>query len=53
LRLISPIKSEPFAWKILTAMHLPADVPELHPDRRRGPTGSATGGLGDAEDYVN
>jgi hypothetical protein len=34
LRLISLIKSEPVAKKVLTAMHLPADVPELHPARR-------------------
>jgi hypothetical protein len=36
LRLISLIKSEPIARKILVAMHLPADVPELaaaHPPR--------------------
>jgi hypothetical protein len=50
LRLISLIKSEPIAKKILTAMHLPADVPELHP--ARPPPGGA-GELGDAEDYVN
>jgi hypothetical protein len=33
LRLIALIKSEDIAKKILTAMHLPADVPELHPAR--------------------
>jgi hypothetical protein len=50
LRLISLIKSEPVAKKILTATHLPADVPELHP--ARPPPGRA-GELGDADDYVN
>jgi hypothetical protein len=30
LRLISLIKSEPIAKKILVAMHLPAEAPELH-----------------------
>jgi hypothetical protein len=43
------IEGEPFARKILVAMHLP-DVPELHP--ARPPPGRA-GELGDAEDYVN
>jgi hypothetical protein len=33
LRLIALIKTEDIAKKILTAMHLPADVPELHPAR--------------------
>jgi hypothetical protein len=32
-RLLSLIKSKPIARKILVAMHLPADVPELHPAR--------------------
>jgi hypothetical protein len=50
LRLISLIKSEPVAKKILTAMHLPADVPELHPAR---PPPGHDGELGDAEDYVS
>ena len=50
LRLISLINSEPVAKKILTAMHLPADVPELPP--ARPPPGRA-GELGAAEDYVN
>ena len=50
LRLISLIKSEPIASKILVAMHLPADVPELHP--ARPPPGRDRDGR-DAEDYVN
>jgi hypothetical protein len=33
LRLISLIKSESIAKTILTAMHLPLEVPELHPAR--------------------
>jgi hypothetical protein len=33
LRLISLIKSEAVAKTILTAMHLPLGVPELHPAR--------------------
>jgi hypothetical protein len=33
LRLISLIKSEPIAKKILVAMHLPASAPELYPAR--------------------
>ena len=50
LRLISLIKSQPVARKILLAMHLPADVPELHP--ARPPPGRDRDGR-DAEDYVN
>jgi hypothetical protein len=33
LRLIALIKTEDIAKKILTAMHLPADIPALHPAR--------------------
>jgi hypothetical protein len=33
LRLLSLIKSETIAKKILVAMHLPAEAPELHPAR--------------------
>jgi hypothetical protein len=33
LRLISLIKGEPIAKKILVAMHLPGEAPELHPAR--------------------
>jgi hypothetical protein len=47
LRLIALIKSEDIAKKILTAMHLPADVPELHPAR---PPPRETGG---GDDWVN
>jgi hypothetical protein len=50
LRLISLIKSEPIARKILIAMHLPADAPELHP--ARPPPGRDRDGR-DAEDWVN
>jgi hypothetical protein len=50
LRLISLIKSEPVAKKILVAMHLPTDVPELHPAR---PPPERAGERADAEDYVN
>src|SRR5450759_2769293 len=35
LRLIALIKTEDVAKKILTAMHLPTEFPELHPARRR------------------
>jgi hypothetical protein len=48
LRLIALIKSEDIAKKILTAMHLPAAVPELHPAR---PPPQETGGGSD--DWVN
>jgi len=47
LRLISLIKSEPIANKILVAMHLPADAPELHPARPPPPA------TGDGEDWLN
>jgi hypothetical protein len=50
LRLISLIKSEPIAKKILVAMHLPADAPELHP--ARGPPDEHWE-LRDGEDYRN
>ncbi len=40
LRLIALIKTEDIAKKILKAMHLPSDVPQLHPARPpRPPTG--------------
>jgi hypothetical protein len=35
LRLIALIKSEDIAKMVLTAMHLPTEVPELHPARAR------------------
>ena len=50
LRLISLIKSKPIARKILVAMHLPADVPELHPAR---PPPGRDGGGRDGEDWVS
>jgi hypothetical protein len=33
LRLIALVRSQHVAKKILTAMHLPSEVPELHPAR--------------------
>jgi hypothetical protein len=48
LRLIALIKSQDIANKILTAMRLPADVPELHP--ARPPPQQAEGG---GDDWVN
>ena len=50
LRLISLIKDEAIARKILIAMHLPADVPELHPAR---PPPGRDRDRRDAEDWVN
>ena len=47
LRLIALIKTEDVARKILTAMHLPTEVPELHPAR---PPPRAAGG---GDDWVN
>jgi hypothetical protein len=42
LRLIALIKNEDIAKKILVAMHLPAEVPQLHP--ARPPPQEAEGG---------
>jgi hypothetical protein len=50
LRLISLMKREAIAKKILTAMHLPADVPELHPAR---PPPGRDRAEAEAEDWVN
>ncbi len=50
LRLISLIKSEPIAKKILIAMHLPADAPELHPAR---PPPGRDPEARDAKDWLN
>jgi len=47
LRLIALIKTEDIAKKILTAMHLPTDIPQLHPAR---PPPRAVGG---GDDWVN
>ena len=46
LRLIELVKTEDIAKKILTAMHLPTEIPELHP--ARPPPGEKGG-----EDWVN
>jgi hypothetical protein len=54
LRLIALIKSEPIAKKILTAMHLSTEIPELHP--ARPPPGAAAWGSGDHDasaDWLN
>jgi hypothetical protein len=50
LRLIALIKSEATAKKILDAMHLPSEVPRLHP--ARPPPTSCPEACG-AEDWVN
>jgi hypothetical protein len=50
LRLIALVKNQDVAKTILTAMHLPASVPELHP--ARPPPGREQEGQ-DAEDWVN
>lgn len=50
LRLIALVKSQDIAKKILTAMHLPTEVPELHP--ARPPPGREREGR-DAQDWVN
>jgi len=47
LRVIALIKTEHIAKKILTAMHLPTEVPELHP--ARPPPGQTGGG----DDWLN
>ena len=51
LRLIALIKTESVAQKILKAMHLPTEIPELHPARppRPPPTGDTGGG----DDWLN
>jgi hypothetical protein len=50
LRLIALIKSEDVAKKILTAMHLPSDVPQLRPARPPRPPPQKTGG---GDDWLN
>jgi hypothetical protein len=50
LRLISLIKSEAIATKILTAMRLPAEVPKLRPAR---PPPQHDGDARGPEDYIN
>jgi hypothetical protein len=54
LRLIALIKTEPIASKFLTAMHLPTEIPKLHP--ARPPPGAPAWGNGDHEasdDWLN
>jgi hypothetical protein len=46
LRLIALIKSDDTAKQILTAMHLPAEVPQLHPARPARPPPQAGAGSG-------
>jgi hypothetical protein len=54
LRLIALIKSEATAKKILTAMHLPAEVPQLHPARPPPGSPSVEGGEEQAsENWLN
>ncbi|MBN2575549.1 MAG: hypothetical protein JXP73_13375 [Deltaproteobacteria bacterium] len=48
LRLIASIENEDIAKKTLAAMHLPAEVPELHP--ARPPPREAEGG---GDDWPN
>jgi hypothetical protein len=50
LRLIALIKTEDTAKKILTAMHLPTEIPQLHPAR---PPPTSCREARDAEDWVN
>ena len=47
LRLIALIKSEDVAKKILTAMHLPAEIPDLPPAR------PPPGEMGVGDDWLN
>jgi hypothetical protein len=44
LRLIALIKAESVARKILKAMNLPSDIPELHPARPPRPPPEKTSG---------
>ena len=50
LRLIALIKTEDLAKKILKAMHLPSDVPQLRPAR---PPRPPTGDTGRGDDWLN
>jgi hypothetical protein len=47
LRLIALIKTEVVAKKILTAMHLPTEIPDPHPAR------PPPGKTGDGHDWLN
>jgi hypothetical protein len=54
LRLIALIKSEATAKKILDAMHLPSEVPKLHPARPPpGLSGVESGEEHTSEGWVN
>ena len=54
LRLIALIKTEDIAKKILTAMHLPADIPKLHPARPPPRSSGVAGGEDRAsDDWLN
>jgi len=50
LRLIALIKTEAVAQKILKAMHLPTEIPRLHPARPPRPPPADTGG---GDDWLN
>jgi hypothetical protein len=50
LRLIALIKTEDLAKKILKAMHLPSDVPQLRP---APPPRPPTGDTGRGDDWLN
>jgi hypothetical protein len=50
LRLIALVKTEAVVQKILKAMRLPLDIPELHPARRPRPPPGDTGG---GDDWLN
>jgi hypothetical protein len=53
LRLIALIKTEDVAKKILTAMHLPTDIPRLHPARPPRPPPKEPKEPGGGEDWLN
>ena len=54
LRMVALIKSEEVARKILTAMHLPTEVPELHPARPPPGTAGMAGGQEETgEDWLS
>jgi hypothetical protein len=50
LRLIALIKTESVAQKILKAMHLPTEIPELHPAR---PPRPPPGDTSSSDDWLN
>jgi hypothetical protein len=54
LRLIALIKTEDIAKKILTAMHLPTDIPQLHRARPPPRSPGVAGGEDRAsDDWLN